>query len=109
MESIIRVLKDIEESTDLQFKAEKVPALETFVGEAIVAIQASDDLSNAMPYFDILQGMQFVCARLLFKDKIALSDNLSSFVRDFDRLDDNITRAGLFKKIKDEKNITRAK
>lgn len=58
------------------------------------------DLGEANIYFDTLQKIQDVLARLYFKNKISLSDKLQKFVQDCDRLDDSWLREEIFKKIK---------
>ena len=63
-------------------------------------IKETKNIDETEMVFKILEEIQFVLARAIFKDKLEVNQFLRQFVYDFDRIDDSDTKIHLFNKIK---------
>ncbi len=63
-------------------------------------IKETKNIDEAELIFKILEEIQFVLAKGIFKDKLEVNQFLRQFVYDFDRIDDDETKIHLFNKIK---------
>lgn len=76
--------------------------LEKEIDNAFLNIGKCNDMHDAKVYFDTLQKIQEFLAKLFFSGEIKVSDKLENFIRECDRLDDDLLRNSLFKQIKEE-------
>ena len=65
-------------------------------------IKSSQSIISSKQYFDILEKIQFILAKLSFGDEMILSSKLNKFVKDFDRLDDKVLVEYLYFNIKND-------
>lgn len=63
-------------------------------------IGSCNSVAEAAPLFTSLDRIQFVLATVTFKFKKDLPPDLRQFVRDYDRLDTEIVRTTLFKRLR---------
>jgi hypothetical protein len=77
-----------------------LPEVLVIVKEIIYKISLCQTIQDTSCYFDLLDKIQFVMARLVFRDDVPVTQELRKFIRDCDRLDDPWLRDYLFKKIK---------
>lgn len=82
---IIQNLKIIEQEIDNTFES----------------IEKCNDKQEAKIYFDVLQEIQEILAKLFFLGEIKVSGKLERFIRECDRLDDDWLRSSLFSNIKE--------
>ncbi len=80
-------LKQIEDiglsfSRNLSLLAQKIKYI-------LSKIESCETLHSAEEYFDLLDKMQGVLARLAFGEEIGIPDRLRKFVSDFDNLEGN--------------------
>lgn len=99
------LLKLVSTIEDSQVKLTVAPYLEYFnkqIRRILEIIRHCHVFSLTNTYFNILEKMQLVLARFVFKDGIVVSQYLSEFIRVFDRIDDAQERKRLFDIIKDD-------
>lgn len=63
-------------------------------------IKNTNTLEEAELSFKVLEDIQFILAKVVYKKEVTLPANLSKFISDFDRVDDEDMRAYLYSKIK---------
>jgi hypothetical protein len=80
--------------------SEDLPKLESIVMSLFNSIGVCETLQEARTLFSIINDIQFVVAKLVFKEGVEVSDRLRKFVRDFDRLDDLEIMTSFFNQIK---------
>ncbi|MFN5307964.1 MAG: hypothetical protein ACK5C0_00745 [Candidatus Kapaibacterium sp.] len=65
-----------------------------------LAISKTETFDETELIFKNLEDIQLVLAKAIFKNKIEVSEFLSDFVSNFDRIDDIITQKILYEEIK---------
>ncbi len=63
-------------------------------------IAVTNNIKEADNFFSVLNDIQFILAKAVFKNKIEVSLFLRKFIHDFDRLDDIDLKLFLYEKIK---------
>ncbi|MBF0525443.1 MAG: hypothetical protein HQK56_10150 [Deltaproteobacteria bacterium] len=101
MTDIDSALKAIESAPNRDGLSDSLIALEREIRSILLAITFCEEAEDANDYFQTLDQVQTVLARLVFKKGLRVTHNLTEFVRDFDRIDDADLRRHLFSKIKD--------
>ena len=62
-------------------------------------IKETKNVNEAVMVFKVLEEIQFVLAKAIFKDKLIVNQFLRQFIYDFDRIDDDEIKIHLFDKI----------
>ena len=93
-------LKSLLEKVLYDFKQEDLIQIETEIESLFDSIKKCGSENEASFYFDTLQTIQDVVAKLVFKEGIEVSGTLREFVRHFDRLDDQRLRSLYYPLIK---------
>ncbi len=96
MDNFIKLIENelySHKSFNLEFIQKQIELLFTI-------IKRTKSIEEAELTFKILEEIQFVLARAIFKDKLEVSQFLRQFVHDFDRIDDDETKIHLFNQIK---------
>lgn len=68
-------------------------------------IKNINKIEDAELIFNKLEDVQYILAKLVFKNEVEVTPFLRQFVYDFDRIDDRETKIALFNKIKKMGNI----
>ena len=100
MTDIDSTLKAIESAPNQDGLSDNLVILEAEIRNILLAIRSCEEVEGANAYFQTLDKVQTVLARLVFKKGLKVTHNLREFVRDFDRIDDMDLRRYLFSKIK---------
>lgn len=80
-------------NTEIEYIQQKVISL-------LYVIETAKSFEEVESIFDILEQIQFLLAKAVFKENVNVTPLLMKFVSDFDRVDDSDTRHYLYEKIK---------
>jgi hypothetical protein len=98
-------LKLFERNLEYQDKERLITNL-SFIQQILVLlleqIKLTASYEEANLIFKILEDMQFVLAKAVFKNKIVVTPQLRKFISDFDRIDDEALKNYLYSKIKSD-------
>lgn len=103
MSIVTKFLQTLEYEANSSEITAKLPLLLELINNQFTLIKSCLDISCADAYFDLLETIQFIAARLLFVYHINLSPSLQKFVKDFDRIDDKDERQYFFDEIKNNR------
>lgn len=88
---------------ECKLETSKAEALE-FIQKIIILMFTSIEQTNTSDesnlIFDILGDIQFILAREIFGKGLEVNEFLETFVKDFDRIDDDFMKNYLYDKIK---------
>ncbi len=99
MENFIELLEKKLECTDKKKISENFVFIKELVYLFFEQIKVSDvDETNLI--FKVLEDIQSVLAKAVFKNKVNVTPELRKFVYDFDRIDDDDMKNYLYSKIK---------
>jgi hypothetical protein len=85
--------------------ANKLTLLLDEINYLLLKIKFCQNLQEANPYFELLDKIQLVVAKLHYKNHINLSRPLQQFIIDFNELHDNNERERLFNEIKQNQHM----
>jgi hypothetical protein len=66
-------------------------------------IKSCNTFDESQSYFDSLEQIVLVLERLVYKNKTEVTEELSNFLKDFDRVDDMDLRHHMFTEIKNDR------
>jgi hypothetical protein len=79
----------------------KLEIMERHVTQLIERIRTTDDNVHANEYFQALERLQALIAKMVFGEHVRINERLYKFVHDFDRIDDTGIRNIIYKQIKE--------
>ncbi|TET06851.1 hypothetical protein E3J79_00630 [Candidatus Dependentiae bacterium] len=105
MENLISLLEQLSKEKTKDVIIKKIPSVVKEINKLLLKIKECKKIEAANKYFDLLEKIQFVLAKLLYIENIDMQTDLKKFIGDFDRLDDSMLREYLFKEIKENKHV----
>ena len=102
MENFIKLIEQCIYSDDVQKMASDFRFIQEVINFILRQIKKTNTMNDAAIAFSLLEEIQFVLAKAVFKDKIIVTVPLDKFITDFDRIDDEEVRAFFYLKIKSD-------
>src|SRR5690349_1467333 len=100
MKTLKALIHTIEAASNTKEIVSLMPLLREEIDKIFFKIKSCEDAKDAFSYFNILEEIHIVVARLIFKSKVEISNDLWKFFKDFDRIDDEDERLYFFETIK---------
>lgn len=100
MENFIKLIEQCLQCNNTQTLESNLKFIQEMLKFIFEQIKKTNTENEATVAFKILEDIQFVLAKAVFKDKIMTTQPLDEFISDFDRIDDKEVRKFLYFKIK---------
>ena len=105
MENYIRLIEQNLECQDKKRLISNLSFIQSSLFLLFDQIKVTNSYDEAVLIFKVLEDIQFVLAKAVFKDGIVVTPKLRKFISDFDRIDDEGMRNYLYLKIKSNEYV----